>query len=235
VTREMTGDSGTCNAIPEYSANVSVMQSVRIGARLAWYLVWHPREIARLPRWLPRRPLSAMVLRTPWWPYDAVTWVAGNLPPYARVFEYGGGGSTLWLQDRGATVTVAEHSAAWHQRLSEASLSGTKVILRATEPTGRIVSAVEPGCFDGYVAAIDQEPADSLDLVIVDGRARVACVRRAMPKVKRGGLLLLDDTHRARYEPAIAILAGWERHVFQGLKPGDVSLTQTSVWRRPTE
>ena len=47
--------------------------------------------------------------------------------------------------------------------------------------------------------AICDEPDASLDLVVVDGRARVECARRAMPKVKPGGLLLLDDTSRERY------------------------------------
>lgn len=116
---------------------------------------------------------------------------------------------------------------------SEALLPGTEIMLRRTELIGQIISAVEPGFFDGYVAAIDEEAADSFALVIVDGRARTECVRHAMPKVKPGGLLLLDDTDRVRYQPAIALLSGWERHVFEGLKPGEPSPAQTSVWRRP--
>jgi hypothetical protein len=212
---------------------MTVLQSARINVRVVRYLARHPQEISRLPQWLPQRSLSPMALRTPWWPYDAATWVATQLPPHARVFEYGGGGSTLWLQDQGATVTVAEHDEQWHQRLSEAVLPGTEILLRRTEPIGQVTSAVEPGFFDGYVAAIDEEAADSFALVIVDGRARTECVRHAMPKVKPGGLLLLDDTDRVRYQPAIALLAGWERHVFEGLKPGEPSPAQTSVWRRP--
>ena len=219
-------------AICEYTGYMTTLQYARISVRLSCCLARHPKEIGRLPRWLTERSLSPMSLRTPWWPYAAVTWVAQHLPPRARVFEYGGGGSTLWLQDQGAIVAVAEHNEAWYQQLSSALLPSTKVMLRGVEPIGQIVSAAEPGFFDGYVAAISEELTESLDLVIVDGRARVECVRRAMPKVKFGGLLLLDDTDRERYQPAIAMLAGWERHVFQGLKPGELFPTQTSVWRR---
>ena len=54
-----------------------------------------------------------------------------------------------------------------------------------------------------------------------------------MPKVKPGGLLLLDDTERERYRPAVEML-GWERHVFTGLKATNIAPSQTSVWRRPS-
>ena len=63
------------------------------------FIALHPREITRLPRWLRERGAATMKLRSPWWPYDAISWVAVNLPMGARVFEYGGGGSTLWLSD----------------------------------------------------------------------------------------------------------------------------------------
>ena len=200
---------------------------------LAGALVAHPRELARLPQWLRQRRAATMTLRSPWWPYAAVEWVASALPPQPRVFEYGGGGSTLWLEDRGAIVTVTEHDEGWHRELAGQLAYGTALLFRPPAATGSINSVAAPGYFDDYVAAIDGEPDSSLDLVIVDGRARVECARRAMSKVKPGGLLLLDDTNRARYRPAEQTLSGWERHVFTGLKPGGGVPCQTSTWRRP--
>lgn len=198
------------------------------------FIAAHPREIARLPRWLAERSASTMALRSPWWPYDAISWVAGILPAKAQVFEYGGGGSTLWLHDQGARITVAEHHPEWHRQLNEALPPDVKVLHVPSQAAGSVTSAVEPGFFDNYVDAIGSQPDGTLDLVIVDGRARVDCVRSAMPKVKPGGLLLLDDTERARYLPAVEMLAGWERHTFTGLKPGSRTPAQTSVWKRPT-
>jgi predicted O-methyltransferase YrrM len=174
-----------------------------------------------------------MAIRRPWWPYEATTWMAEHLPGGARVFEYGGGGSTLWLEDQGAEVTVIEHHDEWAQQLAVLA-PNTRVIKHGAGTVGKITSVVEPGFFDDYVTCVADEPDDSFDLVIVDGRARVECVRRSMPKVKPGGLLVLDDTGRPRYRPAIMLLAGWERHVFQGFKPGDRCPAETSVWRRPS-
>jgi Methyltransferase domain len=197
------------------------------------YILRHPQELARHPQWIRQRTAATMALRMPWWPYDAVTWVAAHLPPQARVFEYGGGGSTLWLQDRGAAVTAVEHDKQWHWQLAEQFPTGRELLFRPPGTSGTVTSAMAPGFFDAYVAAIDDQPDGSQDLVIVDGRARVESVRHAMPKVKPGGLLLLDDTDRASYQPAIDMLGAWECHVFTGLKPGHRGPTQTSVWRRP--
>jgi hypothetical protein len=83
------------------------------------------------------------------------------------------------------------------------------------------------------VSTIDRFEDESFDLVLVDGRARVAAVRHAMPKVRPGGLLVLDDAERPRYREAIVSLDGWTRRCFTG--PGGVSPNywQTDVYLKP--
>jgi hypothetical protein len=44
-----------------------------------------------------------------------------------------------------------------------------------------------------YAAVLDEFPDDSLDLIVIDGHYRDACLTLAPPKLKRGGLLLVDD------------------------------------------
>jgi len=103
--------------------------------------------------------------------------MAAHLPAGARVFEYGGGGSTLWLEDHGASVTCAEHHEAWYQQLGLAVRPSTRIMYRASAATGTIGSEVEPGFLDSYVDAICDEPDASLDLVIVVW----ACAGRVCP------------------------------------------------------
>lgn len=197
------------------------------------HIAQHPQDIIRHPEWLRQRNRVMTELRTPWWPYDAVSWVDANLPSGARVFEYGGGGSTLWLEDRGAIITTVEHDESWYRQLVDQLAAGVELLFRPPAASGSVTSAVAPGFFDGYVAAIDEQLDISLDFVIVDGRSRVACARRALLKIKPGGLLLIDDTDRERYGPVIEMLRTWERYVFTGLKPGQRFPAQTSVWRCP--
>jgi hypothetical protein len=186
---------------------------------------------------MAERKVQPITLRRPWWPYAATIWVEKHLPSAAHALEFGGGGSTLWLMDHGATVTVVEHEPGWARELAA---MGVKVALVTPTSDGEVRSGVEPGYFDSYVAVAEDFADGSLDLVIVDGRARVDCVRRAMAKVRPGGVLLLDDTDRQRYAPALKLLAGWRRHVFCGLKPGALPLdiarpAETSVWQRPAD
>ena len=76
--------------------------------------------------------IDKCILRLPLWPYDAIEWVSVALPRHPRVFEYGSGGSTLWLEDRGATVITAEHADDWREEL--ASLFGPRITLLFRPP-----------------------------------------------------------------------------------------------------
>ena len=189
-----------------------------------------PSEARNLGRSFAERNRSPMVSRRPWWPYPVIEYVGSNLRAAARVFEYGGGGSTLWLRDRGATVTCVEHDQHWHREL--AKNLGSDVLLRVPSDTGTLRGAENAGFFDDYVETINQFEDESLDLVVIDGRARVACALAARSKVRPGGMLLLDDSDRKRYLPAIEALVTWNRFRERGLKPG-LLVAETSVWTRP--
>jgi predicted O-methyltransferase YrrM len=43
--------------------------------------------------------------------------------------------------------------------------------------------------------------------VVVDGRARADCLRRAVEALTPGGLIVFDNSDRKRYQPALAGLA----------------------------
>lgn len=197
------------------------------------HVVAHPGQLHTLRRWLRERRKGPLELRQPWWPYAMVDYVEQRLPQSARVFEYGGGGSSLWLADRGAVLTVVEHDPTWIDHLREVLPPSVELLTVGKSGRGRISSSVDPGFFDDYVAAVDTYRDEVFDLVIVDGRARVDCVKRAMPKVRRGGLLLLDDSDRARYQEARDVLGDWPRYRVRGLKASENVPATTSVWTRP--
>lgn len=148
------------------------------------------------------------------------------------MFEFGGGGSTLWLLDRGASVVCVESDPQWHAEL--ARTLGERVDLRLIPARASGSDAVPGAFFDDYVGAVRECLDSSLDLVIVDGRARVACGLAAMSKVKPGGMLLLDDSDRPRYAPLREALQSWQVADYRGLKPGGGPVCHTSVWQRPT-
>ena len=88
-------------------------------------------------------------------------------------------------------------------------------------------------CFESYVKAIDRYPDQSFDFVLVDGRARVACVKRALAKIKPGGAIMLDNSDRPAYAEAGRLLERLLAFDLAGVTPWNLEVSQTSVWRVP--
>lgn len=212
-------------------------------ARLGRAVAREPHLLRHLPRWatdakIRKDPLSRP---QPWWHYDAIRFVEERLPQGARVFEYGGGASTLWLLGHGAQVVTIEDSAEWTEALLARAPHAD---VRLIEPSGgQIARAVVD--WPAYADMINDQKADSLDLVIVDGVTRRLCVLAAADKVKPGGMLLLDDSQpppdvpswrpelRDLYTDLPNVLDGWSMTHLRGLKPGTWNPVQTTVWIKP--
>lgn len=143
-----------------------------------------------------------------WWTFQATDHVDAFLKsrPNARVFEWGSGASTIWLAKRAAQVVSIEHDHEWAKQVRSRVCDLDHVELNVVAPTesGLISSAkrgFEGQYFDDYVAKIDD--ADGMfDLIVIDGRARNACLDRAVSRLSEGGMILLDDFKRTRYQTA---------------------------------
>jgi predicted O-methyltransferase YrrM len=169
-----------------------------------------------------------MKLRLPWLPFRLIDELQLSLGQGARVFEYGGGGSTLWFLDRGATVVTVEHHPDWARALHEAVGSS------ARGGAWTLLQPVTDAGFDAYVDAIRAYRDGEFDLVVVDGRERGRCAHAALDKIRPGGLLVVDDVDRERYvEPLAAIT--WPRRDVVGFAPAKPSLAYTAVFQRPAD
>jgi len=199
-----------------------VRTQLRLAGRSAKLLARRPSLGRELPRLAATRGRSTMRLRLPWLPFRLIDELEAVIGPGSRVFEYGGGGSTLWFLDRGAEVITVEHHAGWADQLERSISSPAWTLLRRSSEDH----------YAAYVAAIDDQPDASLDLVVVDGRERAACATRAAGKVRPGGLLLVDDIDRERYHEAVDAI-GWPRRDVVGFAPAKPTLAYTAMLRRP--
>lgn len=198
-------------------------------------------SLARWRRSLRRDDAGPFAIAEPWVTTPAVQWLEEVVTPDARVFEFGAGRSTLFFAARAAQVTSVEHHPQWHARveteLAARALTNARLILAPPEGparTRRFASRRRDGkglAFERYVKTIDAEPDASLDLVFVDGRARVACVRRALAKIRPGGYIVLDDARRPDYRPARRLLSRYPRLDFPGLVSRVPWFGLTTAWR----
>lgn len=166
--------------------------------------------------WLAIYDLDDMLaLDVPWWTLASADAVEDFLRarPGARVLEWGSGASTVWLARRAGAVVSVEHDPAWAARTARALAARDLdlVELRVVEPRpgpGGVRSAkrgFEDLDFTAYADAIDDVDGD-FDLVVIDGRAREACLVRAVDRIADGGLVVFDNVDRARYRAAVEAL-----------------------------
>jgi hypothetical protein len=168
-------------------------------------------------------------LDLPWWTYPAIQAVEEHLSALggrARVFEYGAGASTLWLRARAAEVISVEHDADFMPVVESlvADAPGSGVVL------SRRLGGGDTGTSGGYVSAIE-ETEGRFDLIVVDGRERVRCVRAALPRLTDGGIILLDDSQRRRYRPVLED-EGLDVVEYSGLVPSLPLPRRTALLRR---
>ncbi|GEM_PF-446687 len=186
----------------------------------------------------------------PWITFPAVSFLRRSLRPYWRVFEFGSGASTVFFALRCREVYAVEHDIVWAEKVQRSldSLSIVNCRLRHIEAEMKQVSLDLAdrlryrskcerwaGCsFESYVRSIDDHADRSLDLVVVDGRAREACLRHAISKVSPGGMLVLDNSERARYQAAMSeVPNNWFRLEFPGPCARTEFFTKTTVWIVP--
>jgi hypothetical protein len=189
-----------------------------------------------------------MVDHRPWMNFRVIQWLDAYLKPEMQVFEYGSGGSTLFLAAQVAQVVSVEHDEGFFDFMSKQLLhkgvSNCTYALSAPRPVGP--GEIPPyGCssftsewpeqramsFEAYVKTIDAYRDGTFDLVRVDGRARPTCALRALPKIKNGGRLLVDNMKRSRYAIVRNLLAQYDCLDFFGVVPYEVRPQRTTVWR----
>lgn len=163
-----------------------------------------------------------------WFTFAATRHLAARIQPGLTIFEWGSGASTIFFARRGCRVWAAESDPVW-----------LGLIAQRLEPEQDVQLLSFDGATDSYVEAVRMGPCEGFDLIVVDGRRRIDCLRRGIERLRPGGTLILDDSDRAEYQSALASLpeAEWNVQHFAGPKPAVLwpVFTRTSLFehRRP--
>jgi hypothetical protein len=168
--------------------------------------------IPRVSHWSPRYALDRIRLlaftlthpNAPWLAPGAVRFLDRWLQPHHVGFEWGAGRGTIWFSQRVERLTSIEHDPAWHARVQQTLLAQPRnnVDLRECAVDCSHSSHSSHSSHNShrtrYVNAINDIPDASLDFVLVDGISdlRDACALAAIPKIRPGGALIIDDIHR---------------------------------------
>ena len=137
----------------------------------------------------------------PWWAYESIDWVKKNLHSSTKVFEWGSGGSTVFLSGLCQKVVSVENDEKWLKwvldALDKKSIQNVSVLLRET----KLASESQFQNSD-YLNALSEK----FDFIVVDGEdsfgpemtwsAREICFKRAEEWINPKGFILVDDSWR---------------------------------------
>lgn len=196
---------------------------------------------------------STLSLQVPWMTYDAIDFLSKICTPEMVVFEWGSGGSTLFFARHCQHVTSVEHNQQWmsflREKLQELSVNnvdyreipGEKVAdwqerkyQNATDFISTDAQSVGLS-YEKYVKAIDTFPDNHFDMVIVDGRTRNCCIKRAIPHIKKGGYLIVDNSDRKYYLagfPELNDASRWQKTEFEGPVFFQHAFSKTSFFKK---
>ena len=155
--------------------------------------------------------------------------------------EFGSGSSTLFFAPRISKLYSVEHNEEWYHLINEklTGLNCSNVDYRFVVQNDKsdfvddVFDLEEKRDFEirrdyvNYFRALNDIQDHSLDFAIVDGRARTECCHEILPKIKKGGILILDNSERKRYELVFEQLKDFEMYETTN------GLTNTTFWFIP--
>jgi len=167
------------------------------------------------------------------------------LNPKMQVLEFGSGQSTHFFLSRGALLDSIEDDLDWYKTMKEelGDLEELSIQWIASEFEKEEVDPAY-SCQHGlpskgrswksYAMGAEAFPDAYFDLILIAGRARMACMKHSIPKLKKGGILVIDHADRIDYQEDLnTFLRNWRFESFQGERFGSPELVEARIYFKP--
>ncbi|MBF0331990.1 MAG: class I SAM-dependent methyltransferase [Candidatus Omnitrophica bacterium] len=150
-------------------------------------------------------------VRSPYMKYEQILAVKGILKDQkpGRCLEWGSGFSTLSfssLLGQGGTWLSMEHDKSWAETVVQMN-KDSRVKVKCVVPNHLPWSDEHgDGTYEDMKDYVEAPSAQKpFDLILVDGRARVACLKKAYEIMADDGVVILHDAERPYYQDAVRI------------------------------
>ena len=197
--------------------------------RLATNLALHTQYVPRVLAHNVFGSKSPADLELPWFSYAAIDFLEDFLKPDMTVCEYGSGGSTLFFSHRVKSVYSIEDNSEWFDVISN------RIILKSIQNVKMKLCPFDfknPAGFEQseYLHSI---PDEKFDVIVVDGseewtRIRAICFKKAEAHIKKGGIIVVDDSWRYPEIRESHNATGFR--IFQSVGPCRPGVTSTDVF-----
>ena len=118
----------------------------------------------------------------PWYTYPAIEYISQFDYSRKKVFEYGTGYSSMYWAKRALKVISIEDKPEWFDKFAK----------EFSAPNWQMRYCDEKQGYEDTVFA----DGDKYDVIIIDGKRRAECAACAVKVLKKGGMIILDDSDR---------------------------------------
>ncbi|MDI1249717.1 MAG: hypothetical protein PSV13_12705 [Lacunisphaera sp.] len=196
-----------------------------------------PSLIGPYVRYLPLWGRAPIACEMPWVSFGALAALSRFIRPDHAVFEYGGGGSTLWFARRAASVLTVESHPDWHRSLvATLQARGLAKAVCELHP----ISSDDPAQ-SGHGAFFHRIRAQTWDIILIDcycgfshsryGQLRPFAFEHAVQQLKPGGIIVLDDSWM--FPELLGPRPGWVVTDYVSPGPCRYGITSTAILQSP--
>jgi predicted O-methyltransferase YrrM len=149
------------------------------------------------PRYIQARTRQVLYQKAhpdaPWLTPHAIRLLTTMLRPSDIGAEFGSGRSTLWLARRCAHLISVEHDQVWHAKVAGMiARQGIQHVDYQCHPADAPEAAGDRSAYAQVARSVDD---GSLDFALVDGAYRGHVALFLLPKIKPGGMLIIDNVN----------------------------------------
>ena len=130
--------------------------------------------------------------------------IFSHITQNAIVLEYGSGKSTRSIASKCKSITAIEHQPSWYNTVLATLPENASLLLRT--PDLPYQEGGDDGSYEQFKSYVDAPLGSTFDIVIIDGRARVACAAMCQLLCKSDGLVFVHDFERSEYQAVLEYL-----------------------------
>ena len=203
---------------------------------LATELLCTPSQIWPYLKYSPLWGRQPIDVKLPWISFGALRFLNSFLRPEHEVFEFGGGGSTLYFAQRTHRVVTMESHPEWHKILT-AALAQHQLQNAVCEL--HPITGDDAALFQGDL--FFQRVREQLwDVILIDcycgysksryGLTRPYAFELAQLQLKPGGIIVLDDSWM--FPELVETEQGWRITDYMGPGPCRYGVTSTAIFEK---
>lgn len=166
-----------------------------------------------------RAPIDNNNNAQPWLSIPANKFLDERLSAGMTIFEYGAGNSSKYFSTNGLIVHSVEHNSAWYNALAQQKVQNQKIELLDLNTN-----------YDSFINTLNT----SFDIILIDGRKRVSCLKNSFDNLNSNGVIIFDDSDRDKYAIIFKLMeeANYKKIDFWGMALGSYREKCTTIFYR---